>query len=62
MAPKKSESSAAAGPGINAVRKGAAHDGIVPSRPESASSGRPQPRADGSGSLMHVTVRCNLMV
>ena len=42
MAPKKSQSSAAAGAGINAARRVAAHNGIVPSPPEGAPSGRPQ--------------------
>ena len=51
MAPKKSESSAAAGAGINAVRRVAAH---VPSPPEGAPSGRPQPEVSGN-----VCVNCN---
>ena len=51
MAPKKSESSAAAGAGINAVRRVAAH---VSSRPEGAPSGRPQPKVSGN-----ICVNCN---
>ena len=43
MAPKKSKSSAAAGAGIDAVRK-VSLDDIVPSPPEVAASGRPQPK------------------
>ena len=52
MAPKKSESSAATGAGLNAARKVAAHDGIVLSPPEGVPSGRPQ-RRDTISSQVH---------